>query len=270
MVKVKIFLSGGHGNLTAGKRSPDGKLREYHFNNPTTQAFKKIMEQYENVEVIHVNDLKGVDTPLKARTNVANAFYNRNKGDVEKGKVKVYYMSFHANAMGDKWQTKATGSESLVYAAFGEAAKLAQLIEQETSKLTKLKSRGIKVRPDLHELRETAMPAVLYEAAFMDNPEDFKLLMSDSFRITVAQGVANAFVKHLGLKKKDSKPAPAPSPTPTPAPTPQNKPNNGGTSGGATNELYYVQVGAFSSQENAEARKKELEKAGFPAIIKQG
>lgn len=269
-MKVKFFISGGHGNLTAGKRSPDGKLREYHFNNPATQAFKKIMEQYEGVEVIHVNDLKGVDTPLKARTDVANAFYNRNIGDIRKGILKVYYVSFHANAMGNVWQSKATGSETLVYAANSEAYKIAQLIEQETQRLTGLKSRGVKVRgDDLHELRETLMPAVLHEAAFMDNKKDFDLLMSDSFRVTVASGVANAFVKHLGLKKKGGSIAPI-KPIPTPGPTPQEKPNNGGTSGDKDSGLYYVQVGAFSSQENAEQRKKELEKAGYPAIIKKG
>lgn len=269
-MKIKFFLSGGHGAQTAGKRSPDGKLREYHFNNPTTQAFKKIMEQYEGVEVIHVNDLKGVDTPLKARTDIANAFYNRNIGDIKKGILKVYYVSFHANAMGNNWQTKATGSETLVYSGGSEAYKIAQLIEQETQRLTGQKSRGVKVRgDDLHELRETKMPAVLHEAGFMDNKKDFDLLMSDSFRVTVASGVANAFIKHLGLKKKAGA-APPIKPMPAPSPTPQQKPNNGGTSDDKGDGLYYVQVGAFSSQENAEARKKELEKAGYPAIIKKG
>lgn len=264
MTKIKFFISGGHGKDTAGKRSPDGKLREYHFNNPTTQKFKKIMEQYEDVEVIHVNDLNGFDTPLKTRTHLANQFYNRNEADIKKGKVKVYYVSFHANAMGDKWQTTATGSETLVYKGGGsEAYQIAELIEQETKKLTGLKSRGVKIRPDLHEMRETVMPAVLHESAFMDNPKDFALLMSDSFSEKVAQGVANAFVKHLKLKKKGGS-------TPAPAPTPQNKPNTGGTSGEKDEGLYYVQVGAFSSQTNAEARKTELEKAGFPAIIKKG
>lgn len=259
MTKVKLFISGGHGKDTAGKRSPDGKLREYHFNNPTTQKFKKIMEQYEGVEVIHVNDLNGFDTPLKTRTLLANQFYDRNRGDVNNGKVKVYYMSFHANAMGDKWQSTATGSETLVYGKGTEAYKMAELIEAETKKLTGLKSRGVKIRTDLHELRETKMPAILHESAFMDNPKDFALLMNDDFRQKVAQGVANAFVKHLGLKKKVGS-----------TPTPPETPKTGSTSNETDKDLYYVQVGAFSSQENAEARKKELEKAGYPAIIKKG
>lgn len=255
-MKIKIFLSGGHGANTAGKRSPDGKLREYYFNNPTTQKFKRIMEQYKDVEVIHVNDLNGKDTPLRDRTKVANDFYARNIGDYRLGKVKVYYMSFHANAMGDKWQTGATGSETLVYSKNSEAYTIATLIEQETKKLTGLKSRGVKIRTDLHETRETFMPTMLHEAAFMDNPKDFALLMSDSFREKVAQGVANAFVKHLNLEKNH--------------PEPQEKPKTAPTSAANTNELYYVQVGAFASEANAEARKLELLQAGFPAIIKKG
>lgn len=258
MTKIKIFLSGGHGANTPGKRSPDGKLREYDFNNATTQFFKKIMEQYQDVEVIHVNDLNGKDTPLRDRTKIANDFYIKNDKDIRAGKVKVYYMSFHANAMSDKWST-AEGSETLVYKKGSEAYKFAQIIEQETGKLTGLKSRGVKIRTDLHEMRETLMPAMLHEAAFMDNRAEYALLLSDSFRQKVAQGVANAFEKHLGLKKKASSSKP-----------PQEKPNTGGTSGETEKGLYHVQVGAFVSPRNAEALKEELQKAGFSAFIKQG
>lgn len=255
MVKIKIFVSGGHGPNTAGKRSPDGTLREYHFNNPTAQKFKAIMEQYPDVEVIMVYDTGSkTDTPLKNRTNVANDFYNRNLGDIKKGILKVYYMSFHANAFGAGGWNSANGSETLIYSKINsEAVKLATAIEKETGKLTGLSSRGVKYRPDLHELRETKMIALLHEAAFMTNEKENALLKSDSFRQKVAQGVANAFITHLGLAKKD-----APPKTPIKVPPSVDK----------SEGLYYVQVGAFASEENAEARKKELEKAGYPAIIK--
>ena len=29
---MKIFIDNGHGQFTAGKRSPDGQFREYHYN----------------------------------------------------------------------------------------------------------------------------------------------------------------------------------------------------------------------------------------------
>lgn len=255
MAKIKIFVSAGHGINTNGKRSPDGSLREFQFNNPTAHKFKKIMEQYEDVEIIIVNDPTGkIDTPLAARTNQANSFYSRNIGDVKKGKVKVFYMSFHANAFGSGGWNTANGSETLIYSgANPEAVTLAKAIEAETGKLTGLKSRGIKYRPDLHELRESDMTALLHEAAFMTNKAENELLKSDSFREKVAQGVANAFVNYLGLKKKA-----APPKTEIKAPTSDEKDNG----------LYYVQVGAFSSEENAEERKKQLEKDGYEAIIK--
>lgn len=255
MVKIKIFVSGGHGPNTGGKRSPDGTLREYHFNNPTAQKFKAIMEQYEDVEIIMVYDTTGKeDTPLKQRTNVANDFYNRNIGDIRKGILKVYYMSFHANAFGSGGWNNANGSETLIYSDSNkEAVNLAKAIEAETGKLTGLKSRGVKYRKDLHEMRETKMTALLHEAAFMTNKAENELLKSDSFRQKVAQGVANAFIGQLGLKKKG-----APPKTEIKVPTSDEKDKG----------LYYVQVGAFASEENAEARKKELEKDGYPAIIK--
>lgn len=255
MPKTKYFVSAGHGLSTSGKRSPDGTLREFQFNNATAQKFKAIMEQYEDVEVIYVYDTTGkIDTPLKQRTQKANDFYNRNKGDIDKGLLKVYYVSFHANAFGTGGWNTANGSETLIYdKGNAEALKLANAIEGFTGELTGLKSRGVKYRPDLHELRETFMTAVLHEAAFMTNKAENELLKSDSFRQKVAQGVANAFITQLHLKKKADTPK-----TEIKAPTSDEKPKG----------LYYVQVGAFASKENAEARKKQLEKDGYPVIIK--
>lgn len=57
------------------------------------------------------------------------------------------------------------------------------------------KDRGIKERPGLIVLRDTAMPAVLIETAFIDNDEDCQLLLekTDDFARAIARGVTDYF-----------------------------------------------------------------------------
>ena len=53
--------------------------------------------------------------------------------------------------------------------------------------------RGIKSRPGLLVLRQTDMPAVLVETAFIDNDEDAALLTgkTDEFARAIARGVTD-------------------------------------------------------------------------------
>ena len=65
---MKIVIGGGHGPDTPGKRSPDGSLREFHFNAPTAEYLGKELLKYENVEILFVHDTsRKIDVPLQTR-----------------------------------------------------------------------------------------------------------------------------------------------------------------------------------------------------------
>ena len=55
--------------------------------------------------------------------------------------------------------------------------------------------RGVKERPNLCVLKNTDMPAVLVELAFIDNEEDCTLLTNeqDNFARAVARGITDYF-----------------------------------------------------------------------------
>lgn len=68
---MTILLDPGHGSDTPGKRSPDGRFREYAFNREiTARVASKLTSLGLNAEII-VHEL--TDVPLKERANRVNA-----------------------------------------------------------------------------------------------------------------------------------------------------------------------------------------------------
>jgi N-acetylmuramoyl-L-alanine amidase len=94
-------------------------------------------------------------------------------------------------------------------------------------------------------LRETKMPAILTENLFIDNTNDAAKLKSEQFLQQIAYGHVQGIVKAFGLKKKAK---------------PQPKASDG--------KMYRVQVGAFTDPDNAKRLAEELQKKGYPTIIK--
>jgi N-acetylmuramoyl-L-alanine amidase len=243
--KMKIMLDAGHGYNTSGKRSPDG-MREYEFNRAAAAYAKAFLEEYQNVTVYFAHSDQ-TDIPLQTRTNSANSL-----------NVDIY-VSIHANAFGTGWND-AGGIETYVLSTkYPVAYGLAQKVQRQLILETGLKDRGVKTA-DFHVLRETKMDAILIECGFMTNPEEIKLLRSETYRRTVADAIVKAIAQQFGLVKKPTAqtPAPAPAPTPTPAPSRPSQPSTG---------LYKVQVGAFKNREGAEELAARLTKAGFNEFV---
>lgn len=252
---LDLYIDAGHGPNTAGKRSPDGTLREFNFNNPTAKKLAAIMKEYEGVTT-YFTYKENEDTPLKTRTNTANALAKKSSA---KNKA---FVSIHGNASGNEWSS-AHGLETFVYTTKPAASvKLATNVEAGMVKQTGLTDRGVKT-DNLHVVRETTMPAILVEGGFMTNKEEAALMKTAAFQQKIAQGIADGLAKTYGLKKKagSSKPTPPPSPTPAPAKTAAK------TSASSSKTIYRVQVGAFADKKNAEGLVSELKKKGYAAII---
>ena len=89
---MKVILDNGHGRDTAGKRSPDGRLREYAY---TREMARRIAQDLKR-QGIDVSLLvpEDTDVPLKERVERANRIY------AETGKQAIL-VSIHVNAAGN-------------------------------------------------------------------------------------------------------------------------------------------------------------------------
>lgn len=185
----RIAYGAGHGLHTPGKRTPDGE-REWTFNNKVVRAFEDEIKNYENVALLRTDDPTGQrDVPLKERTDKAN-----NWG------ADVYWSSHHNAIKGEygNW----TGTETFYHKNSSKGKRLAQLVQDAQLKAYGLRSRGIKTA-NLHITRETKMPAVLSEGAFMDSYIDIKKMRDDNVLKQAGINIARAIAEYGNLKRKD-------------------------------------------------------------------
>lgn len=153
-----------------------------------------------------------------------------------------FFCSNHFNA------GKGDGYEALVYK---ESRRSMGKIFEKHVKAAGQNSRGVKLRPNLVVLRDTNMPAIINEGAFVDNKKDIADWNEDAELKKLGIAYAEATAEYLKLPRKVAKPAPKP----------EKKDED---------VLYRVQVGAYAVEENAKTMEKKLEEAGFDAIVVAG
>ena len=165
---MKILIDNGHGHNTPGKRSPDGKFREYAYNRKIAKRIvADLIDRGYDAELLVLGDN---DISLEERVRRVNTLCSVH------GKSNVILVSVHVNAAGNgsKW-TNATGWS--VYTCKGQTAsdKLAECLCEAAIK----NFPGKRIRTDFSDgdsdweenfyiLRHTLCPAVLTENFFMD------------------------------------------------------------------------------------------------------
>lgn len=158
--------------------------------------------------------------------------------DSNKKKADIH-VAIHTNA----FNKVSRGCEVFCHKFNSEGHKLAKMLYAEIAPLTPTPDRGVKqgynfygAGKHMYEVAQTTMPAALIEIAFHDNFFDAVWILSNIENIGIA--IAKGILKHLGISYKIE-----------------------------ITKLYRVQVGAFSSKQNAENLAKQLKNKGFDAII---
>lgn len=227
-----VFLNAGHGGSDPGAVGING-IKEKDVNLTVALACRDELKRHG--VTVYMGRSTDVDRTSSQIIEVCNSC----GADIA--------VDIHANA------GKGDGAEVFYYSGGGESKELAKAILDEIVKLGQ-NSRGIKTKVDdngndyYYFIRETSMPAVIVECAFLDNKTDVKIIDTTAEQKKFGVAIAKGILKQLGIAYK----APA---TTKPAAT------------NTTNTIYRVQVGAYSKKENAEAMKKKLKAAGFDAII---
>lgn len=171
---MKIMLDPGHGPLTPGKRSPDGRLREY----PVNRAIAQFVEQELLGFAACVYTTNGaVDVPLTRRSQLANT------------KKVDLFVSIHANAYGSGWNGVG-GIETYVSPrASTTSIRVAKAVQASLIQMTDRRDRGVKTA-NFHVLVRTKMPAILIETGFMTNREECELLLTKEYQQQCAKAIA--------------------------------------------------------------------------------
>lgn len=175
---LKVFINPGH-DMDLDPGACANGLREVDIALAIGQEVKKIMEGIGYpCELLQSDNLNG---ETKGKPNVCGTA-NTSGADI--------FVSIHCNSSAN---ISAKGTETLVYSAGGKAELLAKCIQSQIVNSLGTMDRGVKMRPDLCVLRETAMPAVLVETAFISNEEDaYKLqLRQRAFAAAITRGITD-------------------------------------------------------------------------------
>lgn len=212
----KIIIDAGHGGSDAGavyngRQEKNDTLR-------LALAVGKILSGH------------GVDVSYTRTTDIYHSPYE--KAMMGNNAGADLFVSIHRNAA--QKPNTGTGTETLVYADQGVAARLARNINQELE-ATGFRNRGVIERPELTVLNRTVMPAVIVEAGFLDNASDNQLF--DAKLSQIAQAIADGILATLGVEA--SKPQ----------------------------KLYRVQVGAYRNSDYANRLANQLKNDGFQAFV---
>jgi N-acetylmuramoyl-L-alanine amidase len=194
-----IALDNGHGIRTPGKRTPkwtDGTksiytkndfMHEWEFNRGVVKRLKVELER-NGFKVLEVSPTD-IDTSIIRRTRAANLA----KADI--------YVSVHANALGNVWNEKVNGIETLT-SGKGESLALGKILQKHMVWASGLRDRGLKDGSWLGVVKGTHMPAVLVECGFMDNPAEAKMLNMAEYRHQMAVALCKGICEYYNVVYK--------------------------------------------------------------------
>lgn len=201
---MKILIDNGHGENTAGKRSPDGRLREYRYcREIAEEVVRQLKSQgYDAEQIVTEN----ADISLGERCNRVNAWCDR------LGAKNVCLVSIHNNAAGSgaAWMN-ARGWEAWTSKGQTQGDRLADCLYDAAQKYL---PAGTKIRTDMTDgdrdkesnftiLYRSKCPACLTENLFQDNREDVDFLLSERGRAAIVrlhvEGI-KAYVAKYGKK----------------------------------------------------------------------
>lgn len=193
---MKILIDTGHGENTPGKRSPDGKFREYlYVREIADQVVAQLRQRGYDAERIV---MEFSDVELAERAKRVNEVCGR------LGTKNVILVSIHINAAGNGEWMNAKGWSCYTSIGQTKADKLADCFYQVAEE----QFAGRKLRKDLTDgdpdweagfymLKKTKCPAVLTENFFMDNKDDVAYLVSPEGRNAVVATHVEAIIKYI-------------------------------------------------------------------------
>lgn len=140
--------------------------------------FEARLSRPEPTTVLGTNN----NTSLAARVRMANSW------------PANYFISIHANASPN---AAANGTEVYIYRFYTQSNWLAEPVLDGIVEAVGTRNNGVRANPTLYVLKNTNMPAILTELAYITNQEDAEKLKNDQKQF--AQGIYNGIMRYFGF-----------------------------------------------------------------------
>lgn len=194
-MKFKVALNAGHYLGTIGKNCPrqldPSMTKEWVLNNRVVTKIQKILEPYEDIEVLRVDDPTG---------HTQQSFTQKRKIVNDWG--ADLYVGVHHNAA-DKIFDGGGISAFVTINPSAESVEWRDAFYKSLIAETGLKGNRADplVERDLKELRYLNCPATLLELGFMDSRVDCPIILTEAFADKAAKAIASEIIKKSGAKE---------------------------------------------------------------------
>lgn len=172
-----IVVDAGHGGSDPGASGVNNQEKTLTLN--VAKELKRLLEG-AGTKVIMTRDGDTYPT-LTERVNESHT----NNADI--------FISIHFNSNPNK---QANGIDTYYYGTNVNERELANCIQEEVTKATSLKNRGV-YEGNFQVIRTNKNDAVLVELGFISNPEEEKIIASKDFQIKAATGIVKGIEKYF-------------------------------------------------------------------------
>lgn len=217
----KVAIDPGHGGIDRGKVSPSG-IMEKDVNLDVAMMLADRLKKELGVEVV-LTRTEDVLIPLDKRAEIANSagadlfisLHCNGWFTPEPRGIETFFLA-PARTEDEARLAKEENASMLLENPsidkgeldeiefilwdmvqnqyISESSELAEVVQRELCERVKLRNRGVK-QAGLRVLKGLNMPAVLVEMGFLSNPDEEKLLVSETFREKVVEAIVDAVRK---------------------------------------------------------------------------
>ena len=159
MAKKRIVFVIGHKAKSPGACNITNNVCEFEFNKKLVNEIKAIADNHCEIKIVYRDRYK--DLPDKINTLNPD-----------------FVICFHCNA----YNMQSTGVETLFYYKSKKGKKIATIFQNNIVKALGLKDRGVKGKSSEERggyvLRYTKAPCILIEPFFIDNDDDYRMVIN--------------------------------------------------------------------------------------------
>ncbi|MBE7011198.1 MAG: hypothetical protein E7415_00825 [Ruminococcaceae bacterium] len=187
--KLLIVVDPGHNfsGTDIGAHNETYEVWEQNVTWPVAEMLRRKLE-YMGFEVVMTRD--NLNDNIKGET-LKEALVNR--AGIANGLEADLFISIHCNAGGGK------GVETYCFRKNTKGERLAKSVQSYLAKETGLFDRGVKTA-EFVVIKETVMPAILVETAFIDRDEDFEFLVSKDGQNKLSTAIAKGVYDYVTTK----------------------------------------------------------------------
>ena len=188
VLAIKIFIDQGHNprNINAGAEGFG--LREQDITYNVGMFLAELLNQDPRFEVRTSRNSPDEILGTSNSSSLAERVKMANNWPAD------YFLSIHANANPNP---DINGTEMYVYKENTQSYFLAEHILENIVNILKTKDNGVRVRPSLYVLKNTNMPAVLIELAYITNQKDSEKLRNNQKEF--ARGIYDGLLSYFGF-----------------------------------------------------------------------